>query len=74
VGIPQGFPKSFGRVGSRLYGFPYFPYSVISAACFVAKDYRLASDSSGQMSTDVCQASSVRSTPQRCHFFEMAFT
>ena len=32
--IPKGFPKSVGRVGSRLYGFPCFPYSVISMACF----------------------------------------
>jgi hypothetical protein len=31
VGIPKGFPKS---VGSRLPGFPCFPYSVISMACF----------------------------------------
>jgi hypothetical protein len=30
VGIPKGFPKS---VGSRLHGFPCFPYSVISMAC-----------------------------------------
>src|SRR6202042_2752322 len=34
VGIPKGFPKSAGRVGSRLHGFPCFPYSVISMACF----------------------------------------
>ena len=34
VGIPKGFPKSVGRVGSRLFGFPCFPYSVISMACF----------------------------------------
>jgi hypothetical protein len=33
VGIPKGFPKSVGRVGSRLYGFPCFPHSVISMAC-----------------------------------------
>jgi hypothetical protein len=33
VGIPKGFPKSVGRVGSRLHGFPCFPYSVISMAC-----------------------------------------
>jgi hypothetical protein len=25
VGIPEGFPQSVGRVGSRLYGFPCFP-------------------------------------------------
>src|SRR5580692_5242977 len=29
----MGFPKSVGRVGSRLLGFPCFPYSVISMAC-----------------------------------------
>ncbi len=34
MGIPKGFPKSVGRVGSRLLGFPCFPYSVISMACF----------------------------------------
>jgi hypothetical protein len=34
VVIPQGFPKSVGRVESRLLGFPCFPYSVISMACF----------------------------------------
>ena len=34
MGIPKGFPKSVGRVGSRLHGFPCFPYSVISMACF----------------------------------------
>ena len=28
MGIPKGFPKSVGRVGSRLHGFPCFPYSV----------------------------------------------
>ena len=33
VGIPKGFPKSAGRVGSQLYGFPPFPHSVISMAC-----------------------------------------
>jgi hypothetical protein len=27
-------PKSVGRVGSRLHGFPCFPYSFISMACF----------------------------------------
>ena len=32
--IPKGFPKSVGRVESRLFGFPCFPYSVISMACF----------------------------------------
>ena len=32
--IPKGFPKSVGRVGSRLHGFPCFPHSVISTACF----------------------------------------
>jgi hypothetical protein len=34
VVIPKGFPKSVGSVGSRLHGFPCFPYSVISMACF----------------------------------------
>jgi len=34
VVIPKGFPKSVGRMGSRHYGFPCFPYSVISMACF----------------------------------------
>jgi hypothetical protein len=34
VVILKGFPRSVGRVGSRLYGFPCFPYSVISMACF----------------------------------------
>jgi hypothetical protein len=33
VGIPKGFPKSVGRVGTRLHGFPCFPHSVISMAC-----------------------------------------
>jgi hypothetical protein len=33
--IPKGFPKSVGRVGSRLYGFPC---SVISMACFRGAD------------------------------------
>jgi hypothetical protein len=36
VGIPKGFPRSVRRVGSRLWGFPCFPYSVISMACFRA--------------------------------------
>ena len=31
---PQGFPRGVGRVESRLYGFPCFPYPVISMACF----------------------------------------
>jgi hypothetical protein len=30
----RGLSKSVGRVESRLYGFPCFPYSVISMACF----------------------------------------
>jgi hypothetical protein len=34
VAIPKGFPRSVGRVESRLLGFPCFPYSVISMACF----------------------------------------
>ena len=33
VAIPKGFPRSVGRVGSRLYGFPGFPHSVISMVC-----------------------------------------
>ena len=36
VGIPKGFPKSVGRVGSRLHGFPCFPHSVISMGRFRA--------------------------------------
>jgi hypothetical protein len=32
VGIRKGFPKSVEREESRLYGFPCFPYSVISIA------------------------------------------
>ncbi|MCU1225999.1 MAG: hypothetical protein JWQ42_4092 [Edaphobacter sp.] len=35
MGILKGFPKSVGRVESRLYGFPCFPYSVVSMACLV---------------------------------------
>ena len=31
---PQGFPRGVGRVESRLYGFPCFPYPGISTACF----------------------------------------
>jgi hypothetical protein len=31
---PQGFPRGMGRVESRLYGFPCFPYPGISMACF----------------------------------------
>jgi len=34
VVIPKGFPRSVGRVESRLLGFPFFPNSVISMACF----------------------------------------
>jgi hypothetical protein len=34
VVIPKGFPGSVGRVESRPLGFPCFPYSVISMACF----------------------------------------
>src|ERR1700691_4486715 len=33
---PQGFPRGVGRVESRLYGFPCFPYPGISMACFSA--------------------------------------
>ena len=32
--IPKGFPKSVRRGESRVFGFPCFPYSVISMACF----------------------------------------
>ena len=38
VVIPKGFPKRVGRVGSRLHGFPPFPYAVISMACFSRGD------------------------------------
>jgi hypothetical protein len=38
VVIPKGFPKSVERVGSRPHGFPSFPYSVISMACFRGAD------------------------------------
>jgi hypothetical protein len=31
---PQGFPRGVGRVESRLFGFPCFPYPGISMACF----------------------------------------
>jgi hypothetical protein len=31
---PQGFPRGVGRVESRLHGFPCFPYTGISMACF----------------------------------------
>jgi hypothetical protein len=34
VVIPKGFPRSVGRVESRLLGFPCFPYSLISTARF----------------------------------------
>ena len=34
---PQGFPRGVGRVERRLYGFPCFPYTVISMACFLAE-------------------------------------
>jgi hypothetical protein len=33
---PHGFPRGVGRVESRLYGFPCFPYPGISMACFSA--------------------------------------
>jgi hypothetical protein len=33
---PQGFPRGVGRVESRLYGFPCFPYPGISMACLSA--------------------------------------
>jgi hypothetical protein len=32
VGIPKGFPRGVGRVESRFYGFPCFPFLVISTA------------------------------------------
>src|ERR1700761_1647738 len=32
---PQGFPRGVGRVESRFYGFPCFPYPGISMACFL---------------------------------------
>jgi hypothetical protein len=38
VGIPKGFAKSVGRVGSRHHGPPCFPYSVISMVCFSSGD------------------------------------
>jgi hypothetical protein len=38
VVIPKGFPKSVGRVGSRPFGFPCFPHSVISMARFSVGD------------------------------------
>jgi hypothetical protein len=50
VVIPKGFPRSVGRVGSRLYCFPCFPHSVISMACFRGADQKstfLKSPSSG---------------------------
>ena len=34
VVIPKGFPRSVGRVESRLLGFPCFLYSVICTTCF----------------------------------------
>src|ERR1017187_4363562 len=33
VVIPKGFPRGVGRVESRPFGFPCFPYPVISIAC-----------------------------------------
>jgi hypothetical protein len=41
VVIPKGFPRSVGRVESRLLGFPCFPYSVISMACFGNAYYKI---------------------------------
>lgn len=32
---PEGFPSGVGRVESRPYGFPGFPYPGISMACFL---------------------------------------
>jgi hypothetical protein len=37
-GNPDGFPKSVGRVESRHHGFPCFPNSAISMACFLPGD------------------------------------
>jgi hypothetical protein len=34
VVMPEGFPRSVGRVECRLLSFPCFPYSVISLVCF----------------------------------------
>jgi hypothetical protein len=33
-GNPEGISTECGKGGSRLHGFPPFPYSVISMACF----------------------------------------
>jgi hypothetical protein len=33
---PQGFPRGVGRVESRLFGFPCFPYPGISMAALFA--------------------------------------
>jgi hypothetical protein len=35
VVIPKGFPRGVGSAGSRLLGFPCFPYPGISTACFL---------------------------------------
>ncbi len=64
VGIPKGFPKSVGRVGSRLLGFPCFPYSVISTACFSPGrrwvysyiDQRKGPYSQGSVRRDCCRS------------------
>jgi hypothetical protein len=37
--IPKGFPRGVGRVESRFFGFPCFPYPGISMACFFAQDF-----------------------------------
>lgn len=39
VGIPKGFPRDVERVGSRFYGFPCFPYPVISTALPHSKNF-----------------------------------
>jgi hypothetical protein len=59
VVIPKGFPKSVGRVGSRLHGFPCFPHSVISMACFSRGKCRI-----NRYAADQC---SVRHSPRAVH-------
>jgi hypothetical protein len=52
--LPQGFPRSVGRVESRLYGFPPFPHFGISMACswFVAISKSRTGTSKGISSED----------------------
>jgi hypothetical protein len=38
---PRGFPRGVGRVEGRLYGFPCFPYPVISMALFRSNPGRI---------------------------------